>query len=170
MNLQSRKRLTDFVNEHIQGWWGTGWGEAIGSLGWRCTHAIFKMDNQQGPRGTLLKICGSLNGRRIWERINVCIVAVVQLLSHVRLFASPWTAALQAPLSFTISQSSNSCTLSQWCHPTILSSVSPFFSCPQSFPASRSFQWVFSSHQVAKVLELQLKHQSFQWIFRIDFL
>ena len=32
------------------------------------------------------------------------------------------------------------------------------------------FQWVGSSHQVAKVLELQLQHQSFQWIFRVDFL
>ena len=32
------------------------------------------------------------------------------------------------------------------------------------------FQWIGSSHQVAKVLELQLQHQSFQWIFRVDFL
>ena len=32
------------------------------------------------------------------------------------------------------------------------------------------FQWVSSSHQVAKVLELQLQHQSLQWIFRTDFL
>ena len=32
------------------------------------------------------------------------------------------------------------------------------------------FQWISSSHQVAKVLELQLQHQSFQWIFRVDFL
>ena len=32
------------------------------------------------------------------------------------------------------------------------------------------FQWVRISHQVAKVLELQLQHQSFQWIFRTDFL
>ena len=32
------------------------------------------------------------------------------------------------------------------------------------------FQWVNSSHQVAKVLELQLQPQSFQWIFRVDFL
>ena len=31
-------------------------------------------------------------------------------------------------------------------------------------------QWVGSSHQMAKVLEFQLQHQSFQWIFRIDFL
>ena len=34
----------------------------------------------------------------------------------------------------------NSCPLSQWCHPTISSSVIPFFSCLQSFPASGSFQ------------------------------
>ena len=34
---------------------------------------------------------------------------------------------------------SNSCPLSQWCHPTISSSVAPFSSCPQSFPASGSF-------------------------------
>ena len=32
------------------------------------------------------------------------------------------------------------------------------------------FQWVSSSHQVAKVLEFQLQHQSFQWIFKTDFL
>ena len=32
------------------------------------------------------------------------------------------------------------------------------------------FQWVGSEHQVAKVLELQLQHKSFQWIFRVDFL
>ena len=32
------------------------------------------------------------------------------------------------------------------------------------------FQWVGSLHQVAKLLGLQLQHQSFQWIFRVDFL
>ena len=36
------------------------------------------------------------------------------------------------------------CPLAQWCHPTISSSVTSFFSCPQSFPASRSF---LMSHQ-----------------------
>ena len=41
---------------------------------------------------------------------------------------------------------------SQWCHPAISASVFPF-SCPQSLPASGSFHWVSSSHQVAKVLE-----------------
>ena len=66
---------------------------------------------------------------------------VVQSLSRVQLFVTPWTAACQASLSFTVSQiCSNSCPLSQWCHPTISSSVIPYSSCPQSFPASGSFQ------------------------------
>ena len=64
----------------------------------------------------------------------------------------------------------NPCPLSQWCHPTISSSVVPFSSCPQSFPASGSFKWVGSSHQVVKVLQFQFQHQSFQWTFRTDFL
>ena len=46
------------------------------------------------------------------------------------------------------------------CHPLLLR--------PLSFPASGFFKWVSSSHQVAKVLEFQLQHQSFQWIFRTD--
>ena len=48
----------------------------------------------------------------------------------------------------------NSCPLSQWCYPTISSSVIPFSSRLQSFPASGLFWWVSSLHQVAKVLEL----------------
>ena len=46
---------------------------------------------------------------------------------------------------------------SQWCHQAISSSVIPFSSCPQSLPFPMSlFQWVKSSHEVAKVLEFQL--------------
>ena len=47
-------------------------------------------------------------------------------------------------------------------HPAILSSVIPFSSCPQSLPASGSFPMSQSSHEVAKVLEFQHQHQSFQ--------
>ena len=83
------------------------------------------------------------------------------VLSHVRLCATPWTAANRPPCpSPTPGIHSNSCPLSQWCHPAISSSVIPFSSCPQSFPASGSFQmsqlfasgghkyWSFSSASV----------------------
>jgi len=75
-------------------------------------------------------------------------VVVVQLLSRVWPFATPGTAARQALLSFTVSPNScsNSCLLSWWSHPTISSTIAPF-SCPQSFPASRSFpaSWLLAS-------------------------
>ena len=55
---------------------------------------------------------------------------------------------------------SNSCPSSRCCHPTISSSVVPFSSCPQSFQHQGLFQWVSSSHQVTKGLELPFQHQS----------
>ena len=83
---------------------------------------------------------------------------------------------------------SYSCSLSWWCHPTISSFVIPFSSHLQSFPALGSpkmgengsfhqglsqHQGLFirvSSHQLAKGLDFQFQHQSFQWTFRTDFL
>ena len=65
---------------------------------------------------------------------------------------------------------SNSCQSSWWCHPPISSSVVPFSSHLQSFPASGSFQKSQLFTSGTKVLEFQLQHQSFQWIFRTDFL
>ena len=73
---------------------------------------------------------------------------VVQSLSHVQLFATPWTAACQASLSFAISQSSLKLmfiesVILQPSHPSAI----PFSSCPQSFPSSGSFpvSWLFTS-------------------------
>ena len=95
----------------------------------------------------------------------------VQLLCRAWLFATPWTAACQASLSITNSQSlpklisiesvipSNHLIL--W-HPLLLP--------PSIFPSIRVFSSECSSHQVAKVLEYQVQHQFFQWIFRTDFL
>ena len=95
----------------------------------------------------------------------------VQSLSRVQLFVTPWTAACQASLSNTNSQSllqlmsiklvmpSNHFIL---CHPLLL--------LPSIFPSIR----VFSNESVLCIrwpkLEFQLQHQSFQWIFRTDFL
>ena len=65
---------------------------------------------------------------------------VVQLLSHVQLFPTPWTTARQASLSLTIPQSLlKFMSIESVMLLTLSSSVTPFFSCPQSFPASGSF-------------------------------
>ena len=64
----------------------------------------------------------------------------VQSLSHVRRFATPWiTARGPSCPSPTPRVYSKSCPSSQWCHPDISSSVDPFSSRLQSFPASGSF-------------------------------
>ena len=85
----------------------------------------------------------------------------VQSLSPVQLFANPWTVARQASLSITNSQSLLK----------LMSIESVMPSHPQSSPSPSIFKLSqHSSHQVAKVLEFQLQHQSFQWIFRTDFL
>ena len=93
-----------------------------------------------------------------WYQFSVYVqFSSVQLLSHVWLFVTPWTAAHQISPSITnFWACSNSHPSSWWCHPTISSSVVPFSSCLQSFPASGSFPWVSSSHQVAKVLPFML--------------
>ena len=85
---------------------------------------------------------------------------------------NPWTTARQASLSISSwsGACSNSGQSSRWCRTTISSSVIPFSSCLQFCPASGSFQWVSSLHQVTKGLEFQLQHQSFQWLFRTDLL
>ena len=89
----------------------------------------------------------------------------VQLLSHIWLTTTTCTAARQTPLSSTISWS-----LFQFLsiESVILSSsVKPFF-CHQSFQQQDLSQWIGSSHQVAKMLELRLQLQYFQSIIRVD--
>ena len=74
-----------------------------------------------------------------WSQCSIQFSSV-QSLSRVWLFVTPWTAARQASLSITNSWSpTKPRSLSQWCHPTISSSVVPFPSCPQPFPALGSF-------------------------------
>ena len=77
----------------------------------------------------------------------------LQLLSPVWLFASPWTAARQASRAW-----SNSCPLSWWCHPTISSSVIPFSSHLQSFPASGSSQMSQFFTSGDQSIEVSLQH------------
>ena len=93
-----------------------------------------------------------------------CVV-VFQSLSCVWFFATPSTAACQAPLSFTLFWNLLTCV--HWLSDAI-SILSSFSFCLHSFPASGSF-WMspfFSSETT--VLELQLQHQSFQWIVKVE--
>ena len=64
----------------------------------------------------------------------------VQSLSCIQLFATPWRNARFPCPRPTPRACSNSCPLIQWCHPIISSSVVPFSSCRQPFPASGSVQ------------------------------
>ena len=104
--------------------------------------------------------------------LRLCSTVFAQLLSHVWLFETPWTAACQASLSFTISWSllklmsvesvmpSNHLVL---CHPLLI--------LPSVFPNIRFFSNESAlRRRVAKVLELQLQYQSFQWAFKVYFL
>ena len=98
-------------------------------------------------------------------------VSSAKSLSHVRLFATPGTAVRQTSLSITNSQS----LLKLMCIESVMPSnrlilcLPSFFSCQSSHPPpvfnlsqhQCLFQWLSTSHQVAKVME---------WIFRTDFL
>ena len=80
-----------------------------------------------------------------------------QSLSHVWLFATPWIAARQASLSITNSQSSLRLTSIESVMPlSHLILCSPLLLLPPIPPSISLFQWVNSSHEVAKVLEFQL--------------
>ena len=65
--------------------------------------------------------------------------------------------------SLSVRVCSNSCPLSQWCHPTILSSVPPSSPALNLSQHQGLFQRLGSFHQVAKVLEFRLQYQSLQW-------
>ena len=137
----------------------------------------WKIPRTEEPSG--LQPMGSQRVRHAWththtHNLQVLFILKLQLSSATQLSISLWPHGLQharLPCSSPTPRAcSNSCTSSWWCHPTISSSVvlfSPAFNLSQY---QGLFQWVSSLYQVATVLEFQLQHQSFQWIFRTDFL
>ena len=81
----------------------------------------------------------------------------VQSLSRVRLFVTPWIAARQASLSITNSPSSLRLMSIESVMPSNhLTLCRPLLPLPPISPSISLFQWVSSSHEVAKVLEFQL--------------
>ena len=104
------------------------------------------------------------------KELKTMFIFSVQLLSHVRLSATPWNTARQTSLSITNS----------WNPPKPMSIESvmpsnqlilcrPLLLLPSIFP-SIIFKWVSCLHQMAKVLKFQIQHQSYQWIPRTDLL
>ena len=91
----------------------------------------------------------------------------VQSLSHIQLLATPWDCSTQGfPAHHQLPESTE--THVHWVGDAIQPSHPLSFPSPPTFNLSQNqglFQRVSSLHQVAKVLEFQLQHQSFQWIF-----
>ena len=91
----------------------------------------------------------------------------VQLLSRVRLFVTPWITERQASLSITNSWSSLKLTSIELVMPSShLILCLPLLLLPPVPPNISLFSWVNSSHEVAKVLEFQLYHHSFQKVLQ----
>ena len=95
----------------------------------------------------------------------------IQSLSCGRLFVTLWTAAHQASLSITNSKSFPKLMPVESAMPSNhLILCRPLLLLPSIFPSIRVFSNESTLHQVAKVLEFQLQHQSFQWTPRTDLL
>ena len=136
---------------------------------WACRHRL-----QKPSRGK-----AEAHRKHFWDGVFISTSGCCPpwrglLFSHSVQSSSLWPHGLQHArlpyLSLSPGVFSNSYPLSWWCHPTISSSIAPS---PPAFYFSQNqglFQWIGSLHQVAQVLELQFQHQSFQWIFRVDFL
>ena len=105
---------------------------------------------------------------RLWlDSIIIIAVFVVQLLSRIRIFGQH--ARVSCPL-LSPGACSNTCLLSRWCHATISSSIIPFSSHLQSFPASGSFPVSQLFVSGGRSIGASASHQSFQWILRVEFL
>ena len=97
-------------------------------------------------------------------------LVIVQSLNHVQLFVTPMDCSMPGfPILHYFPEFAKTCV--HWVNDFIQPSHSLSPLSPPALNLSQHqglFQWVGSSHQVAKVLELQ--HQFSQWIFRVDFL
>ena len=153
------------TEEHMRGW-GSAAGPPPRSSAGRAGNS------HQLPTSSL-SIPGDVVGVDSELAVPMSAFLLLLLFSHPVMSDSLWPHGLQhtrppcpsPPLRVCPSL----CPSHQWCRPAISSSDALFSFCPQSFPASGGFfQWVICSHLMTKILELQLQHESFQWIFRDD--
>ena len=115
----------------------------------------FRSRTQTGWKAKGWKIQTTQTRRKSWSYHTQ--FSSVQSLSHVQLFATPWMAAHQASLSITDSRSSLKLMSMESVMPSShLILCRPLLLLPPIPPSISLFQWVNSSHEVAKVLEFQL--------------
>ena len=113
-----------------------------------------------------------LSTKTLFSRERTITGIVIQSLSCVRLFVTPMDCRVSGfPVLHHLPEFAQThvCRVGdtiQPSHPLLSASPSTL-----NFSQHRGlFKWIGSSHQVVKVLEYQLQHQSFQWIFKTDFL
>ena len=127
---------------------------------------------QQLHAKTAQWIPNGMEPKKLMSRyIIISSCCVVQSLKCFWLFATPWIVERPASWSFINSQSLLTVMSILSIMPSyhLIADV-PSLSVLNLFQYQVLFQWVSSSHQVAKVLEFQLQHQSFQWTLRTDLL
>ena len=127
---------------------------------------IMSLSHWNHPGTTNLQTATEINKNDLNQRFFVQFSSVTQLCW---IFATPWTPGL--PVYHQLPEFTQ--THVHWVGDAIQPSHLLSSPSPPTFNLSQHqglFKWVSSLHEVAKVLEFQLQHQSFQWIFRADFL
>ena len=128
---------------------------------------LFSKITVDGDFSHEIKRCLPLE-EKLWQTFSS-----VQWLTRVWLFATPWTTAHQPSQSINNSQSLPKLMSIELVMPSNHLILCPPLPSPPAFNLFQHqglFKWVSSSHQVAKVLEFQLQHHSFQWTPRTDLL
>ena len=153
------------------------------AISWAMKWSFKVISKETFPLKIIKILVGNMSKQKIVSDENVCTVwirrrkmcALLLLLFHSLSCPALWDSMDCTMSRFPVLH----CLLEfAWIHVHWVGhAIEPFHpplpSCPLAFNLSQNqglFQWVSSSYQVAKVLDLQLQHQSFQWIFRVDFL
>ena len=170
--LLCHERLTEIL--------GRGWEPDADRALWEQAHPVPLSGpggKRQPKRGQLCPLCSCcLRSSSFGECLeslglihDAVMIAVVQLLSHVWLFVTPWTSACQVSPSFTNSRTLlNIMSIESMMPSNHLILCHPFLLLPLVFPSIRVFSNELAVCEVAEVLAL--KRQSFQLVFIADFL
>ena len=151
-----------------------------------CRLSVDGLENEKMLEAAVLLVCVLLPGttsysyRNIWERFHYAssrkkksdyCVQLSSVAESCPTLCDPMDCSMQGfPVHHQLPELAQTCPSSLWCHPAISSSVIPFSSCLQSFPASGSFQMSQFFTSGGQSFGVSVQHQSFQWIFKTDLL